>query len=384
MIARTTLYTRLHAEVGLPRPLARALSAPTIPALNAVRAISVALVILYHGDFGLSYVPGAYGVTSFFVLSGFLITWLLLAEHDGKGAISVSAFIRRRSLRILPAFLVYWGVIVAYLLARGRPVPWSHALSALLFVSNYHNALHGDPNNGFSHTWSLATEEQFYLLWPAALLLLLRRPSRGLPVLLATVTAIWAYRIALVAGGVRQSYLYAAFDARCDALLVGCALAFSLRDPRCARWWGAVCHRPLSLWATAVALALVSTGGWWTGWPWYRDAVGHALFPILAAVGIAQAMAFADTPVWRWLEWPAVAYVGRISYSLYLWQQLTLYAVTSRLPSAPKWSQAVAAIGVTLCVAGLSYKFVETPLRRMRLRRVGRPPTLGTPAPSAI
>jgi peptidoglycan/LPS O-acetylase OafA/YrhL len=354
--------------VTFPSKLAEPLARSNIPALNAVRAAAVMLVIVYHGGFGLRYVPGAYGVTVFFVLSGFLITWLLLKERARSGGVSIRGFYVRRTLRIVPAFWVYWSFCVLYIWARHRPIPWPHALSALLYVSNYYNALNGDPNTPFSHTWSLATEEQFYLLWPLVFLFLVTRAKQPLRWLLAAVAAVWLYRIVLVSFGVGGSYLYAAFETRCDALLIGCALAFALFERRFGRLWHALTTHPALLLVTLVAMAVTSTIQWWSGLVWTRDIVLGSLGPVLAAVAIVQAIVFSSYRGWRWLEWPVVRYLGLISYSLYLWQQVTLHAANSRLEWAPYWAQAAGGIGLTVLFASASYYLVERPFLRLKDR----------------
>lgn len=162
----------LHADLDSK------LSHSHIPALDGIRAVAVFLVIGSH--FGFALVPGTQGVMIFFVLSGFLITWLLLKENERYGSVSLAGFYKRRTLRIFPAFYVYWLIVVTLLIGTGRAVPWPHAWSSLLYVSNYYSAINGDPNNGFSHTWSLAIEEQFYLLWPLVFLML-RANLRKMP-----------------------------------------------------------------------------------------------------------------------------------------------------------------------------------------------------------
>lgn len=351
----------------MPQRLAAALSGSTIPALSAFRAFAVLLVVAYHGDFGVPHIPGAYGVTAFFVLSGFLITWLLLREYDGNGTVALRAFYMRRTLRIAPAFLAYWVLVVAYLLWRGRDVPWPHAFSALAYVSNYYNAINGDPNTAFSHTWSLSTEEQFYLLWPGALLLLLRARARALPTVLALVVALWAYRAALAfVFDVGQAYLYAAFDARCDALLVGCALALMLKDNRYPGAWTRLTARPSYLAITAALATLASVGDMWAGVWWYQAVVGNAVVPVLIAVAIVQAIAASQAPMWRWLESPVLLYLGRLSYSMYLWQQVTVHAATVRLGAYPAWARAGAALALTVAFAHLSYNLIERPFLRWK------------------
>lgn len=327
------------------------------------------LVIVYHGGFGLKYVPGGYGVTVFFVLSGFLITWLLLKERARTGDVSLRGFYVRRTLRIVPAFWAYWMFCVLYVWSRHRPIPWANAFSALFYVSNYYNALYGDPNTGFSHTWSLSTEEQFYLLWPAAFLLLTARARKPVVWLLGAIAAVWIYRVILIFGlGASNSYLYAAFETRCDALLVGCLLAFVLYEGRWGRLWAALTGHPALLLVTVAAMAVVSTVQWWTGLLWTRDVVLGGLGPMLAAVALVQAVAFSDSRGWRWLESPVARYLGLISYSLYLWQQVTLHAATSRLEWAPHWVQAIGGIGLTVLFASGSYFLVERPFLRLKDR----------------
>ncbi len=301
------------------------------------------IVILFHGGFGLRGVPGGFGVTVFFVLSGFLITWLLLKEHAKTGSVSLRSFYVRRTLRIVPVFWAYWLTVVAFLTLRHKPIAWAHAFSALLYVSNYYSALLGDPENALSHTWSLAVEEQFYLLWPAMFVAFFCCARRAIAWLIVLIVAIWSYRVVRIAAlgeGQYHSYYYYAFETRSDALLVGCLLAFVLAQQRWGRFWGLVTAHPVLLVATVLAAGVVSTVASWTGIWWTEYIVAGSLGPVLVAVGIVQAMAFSATHGWRWLESPVARYLGLISYSLYLWQQWTLDAVTTRMTHAPYLAQA--------------------------------------------
>jgi len=121
--------------------------------------------MVYH--FGVNQVPGDLGVSAFFVLSGFLITWLLLKEDSRMGEVSLTRFYTRRVLRIFPAYYTFLGL--SFVIDHLRHDTWSPALrnSAILYVVNYFNALHGHPNTSIAHAWSLAVEEQFYLFWPS-------------------------------------------------------------------------------------------------------------------------------------------------------------------------------------------------------------------------
>ena len=135
-----------------------------LPGLDGLRALSVFTVIAYHAG---APVPGDLGVSAFFVLSGFLITWLLMKELEETGRISLRDFYARRTLRIFPAYYVF--IIGSLVLdtARGFPWPGEMTLSAFTYTVNYYNAIRGHPSTGIAHAWSLAVEEQFYLLWPA-------------------------------------------------------------------------------------------------------------------------------------------------------------------------------------------------------------------------
>src|SRR5438093_1124683 len=159
-----------------------------LPALDGLRAVAVFTVIVYH--FGINAVPGDLGVSAFFVLSGFLITWLLLREHAANGTVSLRRFYTRRVLRIFPAYYAFLAVSFAIDSVRGQPWGSSLGLSSLFYLVNYYNALNGHPVTSIAHAWSLGIEEQFYLLWPMLLLLLLRGgAARAARVLTGVVVA---------------------------------------------------------------------------------------------------------------------------------------------------------------------------------------------------
>ncbi len=210
-----------------------------LPSLDGLRATAVFLVVFYHAD--IAWASGGLGVLAFFVLSGFLITWLLLKEEERSGTISLKSFYARRSLRIFPAFYAYWLLVTAALLLVQKRYVVAQAISSLFYVTNYYQALHGDPNTDFSHTWSLAVEEQFYLLWPVFFLLLKNARNR-LKFLIGAVVGISLYREILVFLVHRdQGYIYEAFDTRADHLLIGCLLAVALRGGKWTNLWRWLC-----------------------------------------------------------------------------------------------------------------------------------------------
>lgn len=189
------------------------------------------------------------------------------------------AFYARRSLRIFPAFYSYWLGLTILLVIAKKPINWPHSASAFLYFSNYFHAWHGDPNDGFSHKWSLAIEEQFYVLWPMALYWLYKRKARIHLWLTAAIVADAAYRVMLVyTTSVGHGWIYAAFDTRVDALLVGCLLAVLLVEGRLANLSRFVCSSPLIPLVTVVLIWLAA-GATNPGAAEYRDVFGLALTP---------------------------------------------------------------------------------------------------------
>ena len=356
--------------------LRRKLALPQIPALNGIRAIAVFLVIFYH--YGLRLpggfkVPGAHGVLIFFVMSGFLITWLLLKENEKYGRISLSGFYRRRVLRIFPAFYFYWALLVTILLLGHHEIVWLQTISSFFYLSNYYQAIFGDPNNGFSHTWSLAIEEQFYLFWPF-LFARFRHDLKKMTVfLVGLIGSVWIYRWILYFGfHASQEYFYAAFDARLDSLMVGCLLAVLLKRGVLMRFWEGVCRG----YATPVFTILLLITSVFAGpalVPRYRDVIGLAIEPVLIAVIIVQVIALSSTPLFKWMEWSWVRFLGQISYSLYLYQQLTLQSVHKRLAGQPEILQLSAAVGVTILAACFSFYVIERPFLKLKERKTDVP-----------
>ena len=344
--------------------LQRKLSRSQIPALHGVRAIAVFLVILYH--FGLPF-PGGHGVLIFFVLSGFLITWLLLKENEKSGTVSLRGFYKRRILRIFPAFYFYWIVVIALLLIGHKNIPWPHAVSSLFYVSNYYNAIFGDPNTSFSHTWSLGIEEQFYLLWPF-LFVRFRHDLKKMTLLLAGIIgAVWIHRCILYFFfHFDQTYFYAAFDTRVDNLMVGCLLAVLMKRGALMGFWRTAC-RSIVMPLSACTLLVLSIFAGPVLIPRYRDFIGFAVDPILVAIIIVQMLALSSTVYFRWLEWPSVRFLGDISYSLYLWQQFTL-GVTKHLQLIMPVKLMVA-VAFTIAAASFSYYVIERPFLKLKDKR---------------
>lgn len=218
--------------------LGAAIQSRHIQGLDAFRAFAVLFVLLGHGIEGAtSWSPwvaplASLGVKLFFVLSGLLITRLLLDEIDRHGRIDLLRFYRRRVARLMPAFYLYLTLAIAILLVRGKPVPWDAVGSTVFYVTNYFQAFNGAPTHLVSHCWSLAVEEQFYVIWPLLLTWVMRRRWRPERVLAISIVAIWAWRLALAGWtDTSDAYLYRALDTRGDELSMGCLLATLTRQP---------------------------------------------------------------------------------------------------------------------------------------------------------
>jgi peptidoglycan/LPS O-acetylase OafA/YrhL len=267
------------------------------PALDGLRATAVLLVILTHAGVPHFEQAGAVGVTVFFVLSGFLITRLLLDEHERTGRVNFRHFYAKRARRLLPALLAFLfldGVVRAVSGQSLVPV----ALAAI-YTSNIAPSAIGIMFRELEHTWSLSLEEQFYLLWPATLMLLVRT-RYALPVLATGALASAALRIGLWSAGAGVARVYIAPDTRADALLVGCLLGLTIHR----------LHRPGRLDATAAALALgASCTLGYVGILW-------ALLPVSVCAAVLVAWSLDH---YGWLAYRPLVFVGRISYGLYLW-----------------------------------------------------------------
>jgi peptidoglycan/LPS O-acetylase OafA/YrhL len=353
-------------ELLVCAPLKRNLSARRIPGLDGLRAISVLLVIGYHAGIVVP-AAGGNGVTLFFVLSGFLITRLLVLEESRAGSISLKDFYARRTLRIVPAFYGYCALVLLLLTATHKAIDWHQLTASLLFVNNYYQALFGDPNTAFSHTWSLAVEEQFYLLWPGLFLLLRSRGDRlrACGVLMMLVWIQRAIRAFIL--HTPDGYIYEAFDTRIDSLLAGCAMALLVSAPAGLERADRLFCAP---WKLGVTVALLALSTALQGWlpRWYREAIGFTTDPVLMAILILQVNAFVEQPLLSWLEWSWVRYLGRISYPLYLYQQIVVGSVEKRIEGLPAPLVFTAVLTSSVIAASASYFIIEKPALRLKQR----------------
>jgi peptidoglycan/LPS O-acetylase OafA/YrhL len=332
------------------------------PALDGLRAVAVLLVMAGH--YGHVVPMSSLGVEIFYVLSGFLITSLLLDEHEITGAISIPAFYLRRSFRIFPAFYVSLAV-TAFTLAGTAAMPGRDLwIAAGVYTADYAIALHPVPGSALTHTWSLAVEEQFYLIWPLALGLLLRGGARRTRLaLVGVIAAVTVWRAWLEgAARVAPNYLFFAFDTRADFLAAGALLAVAWRAPEARAWYGRLAGRRWLPLIPIAALGLIAA----TLDRSHAYALSFPLKAVLTACLIAQLLCLAGDRLWAVLERPAVRWAGTLSYSLYLYHYLA-WLVAGGIAEDPL-ARGMLALGLSVGVAAASYYAVERPMLGLRDR----------------
>ena len=383
-------------QVGTPEAAARAPGGTgRLAGLDGLRALAIIAVLVFHLD--PSWLPGGFlGVDIFFVVSGFLITTLLVRERVATGTIDLPGFWSRRARRLIPALVVC--VPAAVLLARlsegdllvgiGRQV-----LGAATFTSNWLEIHAG--TDYFAATspqllmnlWSLAVEEQFYLIWPLAVLGLVavtRRPE---------VRAATALGLAVLSAGLMALRLdpdsptrvYYGTDTHVMGLMLGAALAFAYAAPHRAwttsTWW-AEHRRQVAAVALVTLLGLMALGG--------EDSAltfrGGIMLASVATTALVLVVVERPGRLRAVLELPPARWIGVRSYGIYLWHWPVFLVIGSDLPVAPGGGAylltRVWCVVVTFVIADLSYRFVETPVRRhgfagsarvatARLRRLG-------------
>jgi peptidoglycan/LPS O-acetylase OafA/YrhL len=322
-------------------------------------------VLLFH--LGVA-TYGPYGVMGFFVLSGFLITWLLLAEREATGAISLRKFYFRRALRIFPGFYAFWIVYLLLDLFYLHRVDAKQYVSLLFYAGNYYKAIVKPNHTVMLHNWSLAVEEQFYLLWP----LVFRRYQDQLPKLTRLLTGVivfvWIYRFVLhFAFGVGEDWIYYAFDARADHLAIGCLLAVLLYQGKFRGAFDALCAGRI---LPAVTILLLTLTVRWIGYYNTPRALtfGYAILPVLIAVLLVQLIALSGNWPWKLFETGIGRYLGRISYSMYLYHWLVCWVVLFRMPPMNAFARIAIAVPGSIAVASVSYFCVEQPFLRLKER----------------
>ena len=341
-----------------------------IPGLNGLRAIAVLIVIAAH--FGISdLIPDGFGVTVFFFISGFLITRLLIAEKKAKGKIGLKQFYIRRLLRLYPALIAMVIPTTAYFMLMGYGGPTLTEFSAALgyFMNFFQVSVRsaGDPLPfmSWTHLWSLAVEEHFYLIFPLIVVGcgVVTKSLRNVLIAIVCIVPLW--RLWVMSGGLNVSavdYNYMMSDARFDSLAWGCLLTVLLNAAGEIKKF-----KPLIGWTPiAAALAMLALSFLW------RDEVfrqvarysvqGIALFILMLNLYFFPRLQFS----FKILEWAPIAWVGTVSYGLYLWHYPVLDATRRLVDSEP--AILLIASAASVAITALSFYAVEQPFTALRKR----------------
>jgi peptidoglycan/LPS O-acetylase OafA/YrhL len=331
-----------------------------VPELDGLRALAIIAVMLHH------FVPntfngGYFGVTVFFVLSGYLITGLLLSEWDRRAAVNLPAFYVRRALRLYPALVAVVLIFTGVAFVVGHPgLSTSQFLAGdgtgLIYANDIIQAAGtlGGGAQWFAPTWSLGVEEQFYLLWPIVLVLVLSRGHRSQ---IAKALVVAALSVAMLypamADLVGVGWMYYSPLGSLLPLLAGCGAAFSRR-----RLSGA-----LSLVAAVLLIATMLQAPWVTNlslWDGYMQAATVA--------AVVLVLFLARDGGWAPMRWRPLVWLGRRSYGLYLIHMPVFYVYLRLVPYRNPWSYALLVAMTSVALAALLYRLVESPFLALKSR----------------
>ncbi len=351
-----------------------------LPGLDGIRALAVIGVLLYHAD--LTWISGGFlGVDVFFVLSGFLITTLILEEMDRSGGVRFSRFYLRRVRRLVPALVLLLAVVAVAAAFFYRDVASqvrSDTIASVFYVNNWKYVV--DQASYFEfigrppllkHLWSLSVEEQFYFVWPAVTYLLMRRFGRRgvrwVAVLLALASTVWMIRLSVSNGFpdyADPSRAYFGTDSHAMGLLIGAALATFWRPGRLRGDLSMGARSIITgtgIAALAGVVAFFLLVGEFTPWMYTRG--GFLALALVVALLIAMATHPAS-PLGRWMGSQPWRYVGQRSYGLYLWHW-PIFMVTRPNLDVPLDGipLLLLRLGLTFGISELSYRFVEMPIR---------------------
>jgi peptidoglycan/LPS O-acetylase OafA/YrhL len=342
-----------------------------------MRAIAVFAVLLFHA--GLSWIQGGtLGVDVFFVLSGFLITALLVAERDRNGHIGLAAFYLRRARRLLPALilvLLFVGLTWGVLLSTRTPTLRGDVLATLGYVANWRFAFTGqgyfasfNAPSPLLHTWSLAVEEQFYLLWPLVVIVLMRRGRNVSRWAAGLVGLAFVSTLIQSLAGVWTDRLYYGTDTRAMPLLLGAVLGawYVRRDP--ATTLSAKSRTVLQVAGVAAAAGTLYCFHAINGQSTFLYRGGFLLIAALVVVVVAAVALVPTGPLARLLGMQPLRYLGQISYGIYLWHWPLFLLLNHERTGLGTAGLLVVRLAVTLTVSVASYHLIELPVRERRLR----------------
>jgi peptidoglycan/LPS O-acetylase OafA/YrhL len=355
--------------------LDKALLKNHLPSLDGIRAISILAVMLYH-SFG--FMGARLGVSAFFVLSGFLITWLLLKEFSKTDDVSLKGFYYRRTLRIFPAYFSFLIVVFIIEMLQGDESIADFILPSFFYYYNYYYPITGNGHPNLGHIWSLCVEEQFYIIWPLVFMLTARRGQNyiiSFLVLVILAGVLWRY-YAYFGLELSDKWLYRTFDSRFDNLAIGCLLAVILNNKTLRdKAWGLLDY-PALMPFFVVALVLSRLLG--MSDPAYSYTLGFTVEGVLISLILVQCLAYSHTWYLGWLNNRFIVFIGVISYAMYLYHELaagvalkaSAYLSNILGISIGQYVAGFMGFVLTVIAAYFSYLVIEKPILRMRNRKV--------------
>jgi peptidoglycan/LPS O-acetylase OafA/YrhL len=346
-----------------------------VAGLDGLRALAVIAVVLFHARV-VGAELGWAGVELFFVISGFLITRILLEARAHPRYLR--NFYARRALRILPVYYFVLFVTVILATSAGTPLGSLELPFYIVYIQNYFPQIPTGMAGGIpltSHTWTLAVEEQFYWVWPLIILFFGTRSLRAI-VIGCVIGAPIARLVLLLATG-NPYTVVATLPAQVDALGVGAALAFAERDgvaPRVVR----TCAVVAMVAGGALLTALILTGGGLAAFAethiWAASPINALLLSAFAALfgGVVAITAFGSGRALRFLDWRLLGHIGRISYGIYIYNPLAVllasltFTLAGRAAPASGVGEILLATALTYVLAATSWRYLETPFLRLR------------------
>lgn len=355
-----------------------------IPSLDGLRALSILLVLAAHIVSGRIF-PGGLGVSIFFVISGYLITRLLFLEYKRRQHVDLRSFYIRRMLRLYPVAIVFTAVVVLTYLVMGLPIQWIEPVSALFYFSNYYyNSLEMAGVNGtmpFRIFWSLSIEEHFYIVFPS-LFLLLRGNANGIAMaMVGLIAGTLALRI--VAAMVHPEWIatrifYFETQYRLDSIAWGVLVAALCEVENGRAFLRRFANVPVLFAATIVVLGCIVYRD-----PFFRETIRYSLTGAAIACSIV-AVLFSPrlSRLQVFLNDPRMIWIGRLSYSLYIWHFIAPAIHEHFLGETPRIVTILSETAISSALAVLSYRFVEQPMLTLR-HRFGSPARACDPVPGS-
>lgn len=360
-----------------------------IPGFDGMRGMAILLVMLFHT--GIPYFKGGFiGVDIFFVLSGFLITSLLIKEQASTGRINLKHFYLRRVLRLAPALLLLLLTVAISGIALGLKGSSSTDLSSVLitlfYSANWVRAFNLHPMGILAHTWSLSIEEQFYMLWPLFVIMLLKlvKSKKEIFNIVFTLSILsWLLRIYLTQSGFPAERIYNGLDTRADGLLIGCLAAIMHNSPLQENWFSFGTKRYILLKNLAFAgftfpFIILFNISWRNVNMFYWI---NFLVEIFTAALILHVISNKKSLIKKLLTFKPLIWTGSISYGIYLWHD-PVYEVM-RSYGFSKLSILVLGSIITFAIATASYYIMEKPVLSLKKKLQAKSSDLTTAKPAA-